>query len=93
MRDSPDASEEGAARAIPVEFVKGILEVKAAFNHRSSSEALNHLADLDPLLAKVDLPGERYPSFLQPSFFRSMMFLELRDRDRRDSARVTEETP
>lgn len=82
IEDSPDASAAGTSRAIPAEYVRSVLEVKAAFNSNSVSMALEHLADLDCLLAGVDAPGEQFKTFLPQRFFTAIIFFELRNESR-----------
>ena len=56
IEDNRDKSETGRARIIPTEFVRAVLEVKAAFNRRTVVDAFAKLAELKPLMAGVDLP-------------------------------------
>jgi hypothetical protein len=79
-----DKSESGRARIIPVEYVRAIIEVKAAFNRRSVREASEKLIELAPLTAGIDPVGERYPRYLLPSAVLAMIFFELRTGDRSD---------
>jgi hypothetical protein len=60
-----------------------VLEVKAAFTSKSVSSALEHLSDLDHLLAGVDAPGEQFKKFLPQRFFTAIIFFELRNEDRK----------
>jgi hypothetical protein len=83
IEDSPDATATGTSRAIPSEYVRSVLEVKAAFNSNSVSTALEHLSDLDSLLAGVDAPGEQFKKFLPQRFFTAIIFFQLRNENRR----------
>jgi hypothetical protein len=79
-----DKSERGRARIIPAEYVRAIIEVKAAFNRRSVREAVMKLAELEPLIKGVDAPGENYPKYLPASAVLAMVFFELRSADASD---------
>jgi hypothetical protein len=73
-----DKSEAGRARIIPAEYVKAIIEVKAAFSRRTVREAGAKLTELEPLTVGVDPDGEKYPKFLPRSAVLAMLFFELR---------------
>jgi hypothetical protein len=75
--DFPDRTDTGTSRAIPVEYVRAVIEVKSALNSTTSREAADHLAELSPLLAGMD-EGERYRKFLPNNFFFMSLFFELR---------------
>ncbi|MBZ5623090.1 MAG: hypothetical protein LAQ69_30860 [Acidobacteriia bacterium] len=81
IENTPDATESGTSRAIPAEFVRGVLEVKASFNTQSVTAAIEHLSDLDPLQG-VDAPSEQFKKFLPQRFFTAIIFFELRNEDR-----------
>jgi hypothetical protein len=76
IEDHPDVSERGAARAIPAEHVRAILEVKSTYSPRTAAHALEHLRDLEPLSVSVDPPGERYKKYLPAGFFCAAVFFE-----------------
>jgi hypothetical protein len=48
IEDSPDVSTQGRSLAIPVEFVRGVLEVKSRFSPSTVDAAIGHLGDLRP---------------------------------------------
>jgi len=73
IEDNRDKSDAGCTRIIPAEFVRGILEVKAAFNSRAVEDALVKLAELKPLMAGVDPDTERYPRYLPNSAVLAMI--------------------
>jgi len=73
-----DASPHGRSRAIPVEYVRGVIEVKSSFEPSTVRDALTHLGDLKPLLAGVDPPGEQFRHYISAPFFSSIVFFELR---------------
>jgi hypothetical protein len=58
-----DSSEQGKKRAIPAEYVSGVLEVKSTFNEKNISDAFNKLGELAPLLAKIDQVGRNQRLF------------------------------
>ena len=78
VEESADRSSVGRARAIPVEHVRSIIEVKSSFETSTAKKALEHLADLNPLLAEIDQPNERYKKFLPADFFSAVLFYEVR---------------
>jgi hypothetical protein len=86
VKESPDSSESGRSRAIPVEYIRAVLEVKSTLNQRTAKEALDHLSQLDSLLAAQDAENARYPRFLQVGFFRAAVFFEVRNSDKEDRA-------
>jgi hypothetical protein len=73
-----DASPDGRARAIPVEYVRGVIEVKSSFERVTVRQALQHLDDLKPLLAGVDNPTERWRKYLPVNFVSATVFFESR---------------
>jgi len=76
--EHPDASLWGSSRAIPAEYVFGVLEVKSSLNARSAKQAITHLSDLAPFLEKIDAATERYKCYLPPQFFCGVVFFELK---------------
>jgi len=87
---NPDCSSQGRSLAIPVEYVRGVIEVKSAFNKRSAKNAVAQLAKLKPLMAKTD-PIE-YPSklYLPKDFFCATVFFELRTENEMDFTALDE---
>ena len=81
IEESSDLSPAGQARGIPAEYVRSVIEVKAAFSTRTVRDALEHLSELEPLLIGVDPSEERYKRYLPPSFFASTVFFEVRKED------------
>ena len=65
------------SRAIPAEFVLGVIEVKANLTSESSEKAIKKLKELEPLLIDEDEPGERYKVYLPKNFFCCVFFFEL----------------
>lgn len=84
IEENRDKAEGGKARIIPAEYVGAVIEVKAAFNRRSVTEAIGKLKQLSPLVAGVDAPGERYPKFLPTNAVLGFLFLELRKEDAKE---------
>lgn len=93
IEDHPDVSAEGASRAIPAEYVRGVLEVKSTFDTRTTSDAIEHLHDLDPLLIHVDDPAERYKKFLPSGFFSAVVFFDLRESEQRSKRALNNLVP
>jgi len=78
VEDSPDASEQGKSRAVPVEYVRCVLEVKAVFSPTTVDDALVHLADLLPLMGGPDDPQEKYKLHLPSTFCCGLVFFDLK---------------
>ncbi|MCW9708264.1 DUF6602 domain-containing protein [Fodinibius salsisoli] len=81
--ENPDSSSSGKSKAIPVEYVFGILEIKSSFNPKSVRDALKHLKELKPLMEGIDDPNERYKTYLPPNFFCATVFCEIRNENKR----------
>ena len=77
---SPDHSMSGRIRAIPVEYVHGVLEVKATFNIKNIADAFKKLDELAPFLG-VDEANEGYKRYLPANFCMGMIFFELPEKD------------
>jgi hypothetical protein len=77
VEDSPDSSIQGRSLAIPVEYVRAVLEVKAKFSSSTVGDAVEHLADLLPLMSGLDEPQEKYKLYLPSTFFCGLVFFEL----------------
>lgn len=92
VEDHPDATVAGASRAIPAEYVKCVVEVKSAFSSTTSTQVLEHLRDLEPLV-QVESPNERYRKFLPPNFFCLAVFFELRETEQNSVAALDNLVP
>lgn len=88
--DSPDSSVQGRSLAIPVEYVRGVIEVKSAFNKKSVKKAVEQLAKLTPLLAKIDPINHPLKLYLPQNFFCATVFFELREKDDKDFTALDE---
>ncbi len=86
IESHPDASQEGMSRAIPVEYVRTVIEIKSSFESSTVAKAFEHLSDLRPLLLKMDEPQERYKQFLPRNFFNAVVFFERRQENESDIA-------
>lgn len=86
IEDTPDGSDRGHSRAIPVEHVLSVLEVKAAMSDATMQAAVEHLTDLKPLMSGVDAPDARYPLHLPEAFSCGIIFFELRASDAKTDA-------
>lgn len=75
--NNPDKSEQGKSKAIPVEYVHGVLEIKSKINAESLASGLSKLDELKPLLSKIDHDSEKYKMFLPKNFFSSLVFFEI----------------
>ena len=81
IENNKDASDQGRNRAIPVEHVLSVIEVKAALTRKSAKKATAKLSQLAHLLGDVDKADARYKFYLPPSFFYGAVFFELREED------------
>lgn len=77
IEEDPDVSKAGRSMAIPVEYVLGVLEVKATMTAASTKKAIEHLADLKALLQGPDAPSERYKLHLPQRFFCGIVHFQL----------------
>ncbi len=84
VEPNADSSEQGKVRAIPVEYVLAVLEVKSTFNSKSTSDALRKLEELRPLLS-LDDPRETYKKYLPPNFCCGVVFFELPHSERNNT--------
>lgn len=84
--ENPDHSKQGMSRALPVEYVRGVFEVKSAFSTETAKEAMEHLNDVSPFLLGGDVEGERHRRFLSFDFVCSVVFFELRADDAYNAA-------
>ncbi len=73
----PDVTPLGRMRAIPAEYVKAVIEVKAVWDAKAAKKAADHLSDLRPLLAGFNTPGELYPKYLPHIFTSWVVFFDL----------------
>jgi hypothetical protein len=73
-----DQAGGDGSRAIPVEYVKSVLEVKSTFSPGTVKDAAQHLGDLSPLMAGLDDPNERYKLHLPSSFCCGMVFFNMK---------------
>jgi hypothetical protein len=81
VEESSDTSEKGKVRAIPVEHVRAVIEVKASFSAKTVRDSIRHVGQLSPLLSGTDDPSERYKLHLPLGFFWCMVLFELRASD------------
>ncbi|MDN5285696.1 MAG: hypothetical protein JWR38_1970 [Mucilaginibacter sp.] len=78
IEDHSDVSEHGRSRAIPVEYVTAVLEIKSRFNSKTVSDAVNHLQDLKKLMESEDDENEPYKVYLPKNFTCGLVFFELK---------------
>jgi hypothetical protein len=79
VEDTPDVSAQGRSLAIPVEYVRGVLEVKSTFSSSNMQDAMDHLKDLLPLMGGPDDPQERYKLHLPALFCCGLVFFDLNE--------------
>jgi hypothetical protein len=78
---NPDQAGQGLSRAISVEHVSCVLEVKSRFSPKTVGDAITHLKELLPLMGGIDDPKERYKLHLPPAFTCGLFFFELKKED------------
>jgi hypothetical protein len=78
IEDNTDKSDNGLVRIIPVEYVRAIIEVKAAFNRSSIKDAIQKIHTLDHLMQGVNDDGELCPGYLPKSVILAIVCFELR---------------
>lgn len=84
----PDNQARGMSRAIPAEHVRGVFEVKSAFNSSNAVAAMKHLAELDGLV-RLGIKSDVNQSYLPPTFASGAVFFELRKQDANAAAALT----
>ncbi|HAK31052.1 MAG TPA: hypothetical protein DCO90_17825 [Sphingobacterium sp.] len=82
--DNPDHSWQGKSMAVPVEYVRGVIEVKSSFNKKTAADAINQLAKLKPLLQKIDPSHHPTKLYLPKDFFCAVVFFELRKENHKE---------
>lgn len=84
--ESSDTSSQGRSLAIPVEYVRGVIEVKSAFKKKNVEAAVAQLAKLKPLMAAIEPLNQPSQLYLSRNFFCATVFFELRKEDEMDFA-------
>jgi|SRR5882724_3175885 len=79
VEDTPDVSEQGRSLAIPVEYVRCVLEVKSTFSSSNVQAAMAHLKDLRPLTGGPDDSQERYKLHLPATSCCGLVFFDLNE--------------
>lgn len=90
VESSPDQSSQGRSRMVPAEHVRAVIDVKARFSTDTAMTAVHKFGELKPLMDGIDVPGERYPTYLQPSTALATVFFELSESDREDMRALRE---
>lgn len=90
IENNSDSSDQGTSRAIPVEYVLGVIEVKSKFNKRNAREAVEQLSELKPLLACTEPINKPVKLYLPAKFFCATVFFELRKEDDMDFGAMDE---
>lgn len=81
IEGSPDSSAQGRSLGIPVEYVRGVIEVKSAFNKKTVQKAIEQLGRLKPLMEFIDPQNQPLKLYLPSNFFCATVFFELRKED------------
>ncbi len=82
VRGTEATTGKDAKQAIPVEHVRGVIEVKATFNKPMVEKAANKLSKLRVFASQNESP--RYPKYLVPPFLSGAVFFETAVKDQRD---------
>jgi hypothetical protein len=77
VEDSPDRSPQGRSLALPVEYVRAVLEVKSQMTAQTMRDAVHHLGELTRVMEGADAPNDPYKLYLPPAFFCGVVFMEL----------------
>ncbi len=78
VEDGHGGQDKNQVLVIPVEHVRCVLEVKAAFSESKVRESVEHLAKLSPFLERIDAPSDPYKLHLPMDFCCGLIFFELR---------------
>lgn len=73
--ESPILFTRDTKKAIPIEYVRGIIEVKSTLNSESTKRAEKKLSKLKRFIGNNESPD--YPRYLIPPFITSMIFFEI----------------
>jgi len=71
------------SKAIPIEYVHAVIEVKASLKAVSAKKAVKHLEELNPYLTDVDRPGAYPCRYLPENFYSAIVFFEDSDDNRK----------
>ena len=84
VEGNPDSSSQGKSMAIPVEYVCGVIEVKAVFNKKSVQQAVEQLQKLRPLMGFIMPSIHDHRFYLPKNFFCATVFYELHKENERE---------
>lgn len=84
--NNKDKSFQGKSRAIPAEYIYGVLEIKSKLNTKNVKDGLKKLDELKPFLEGEDPSDERYKKFLPKNFFSGLIFFEVEKSEEYKSA-------
>jgi len=90
IENNADSSSQGLSLAIPVEYVRGVIEIKSAFSKKTAKKAIEQLSRLQPLLAKIESVDQPVKLYLPPSFFCATVFFELHKKNELEFAALDE---
>ncbi|MGE6397097.1 DUF6602 domain-containing protein [Chryseobacterium scophthalmum] len=90
IENNADSSEQGRSMAIPVEYVRGVIEVKSAFNKKAVKDAREQLEKLKPLMTYTQPLNQSFNLYLPSSFFCATVFFELRKKNEMDFGALDE---
>ena len=79
--DNPDENDQGKSKAIPVEYVHGVIEIKSNLTNKSLKDGLSKLDELDKFLSNIDDYNEKYKTFLPENFFSALVFFEIKTKE------------
>ena len=86
VENNPDNSNQGMSLAIPVEYVKGVIEVKSSFCKKTIIDAITHLKELNQF-AHSDTLNPHFET-LPKTFFSSIVFFEIKEDHKFDEKAV-----
>lgn len=73
--ESPILFNRDAKKAIPIEYVRGVIEVKSTLNNKSAKKAEQKLRKLQKFIGENN--SQEYPDFLTIPFITAMIFFEI----------------
>ena len=65
------------SRAIPVEYVFALFEVKSTLDTTTINQAITHINDISKMAERLNSKEEYYKEFLPDSFFWGLIFIEV----------------
>jgi hypothetical protein len=81
IETTPDSSEQGKRRAIPVDYIFAVIEVKSRLTKAHAKDAIEHLKKLEPLELGIELATGERVEHLPSDFTCGVVFFETNEND------------